>query len=404
MAGILIAPNAFKGACSAIAAAEAMAAGVKAACPVCETTQMPIADGGDGLLVVLERLWQPHHRIERRSLTVTGPLGKPVTAMLLWLPEQRIAAIEMALASGLALLAPAARDPLQTTTLGTGECLCAALDLGARRILIGLGGSATHDGGMGVATALGYRFLDGHDQPLAPVGASLNKIARIDACQADPRLKTAEIIAIRDVANPLCGPKGAATVFAPQKGAQPDQIPRLEAGLRQLALCYARDLGADVSEQPGAGAAGGLGAGLIACCNARLEPGANYLLDLAGFTERLRTTDLVLTAEGQLDASSLDGKATGVIAARAASAGIPCIAIAGRLPASTRERQALRQAGLSALFSLCSRPVTQQQAHTDTLGLLAAATEEVIRLWSIRADLLQSLRRSERALSWLDPQ
>ncbi|WPL15426.1 Glycerate kinase [Thiorhodovibrio winogradskyi] len=340
-----------------------------------------MADGGDGMLEILEHLWRPQQQVERHRLRVTGPRGKQVTAALLWLPAERTAAIEMALASGLALLGPTERDPLHTTTWGTGECLRAALDLGARRILIGLGGSATHDGGMGAASALGYRFLDARGQQLPPMGASLNQVARIDASGADPRLHTADIIAIRDVANPLCGPQGAAAIYAPQKGARPDQIPMLDAGLRQLAECYARDLGQKVAEQPGSGAAGGLGAGLLACCNARLEPGASYLLDLAGFAERLQESDLVLTAEGQVDASSLQGKATGVIAARAAAAAVPCIAIAGRLPSSASERQALHHAGLTALFSLCPGPMTLAQAEAEVGELLATATEDVIRLW-----------------------
>lgn len=371
---ILIAPNALKGCCSAAAAAAALAAGAARALPTAELVRVPVADGGDGLLAVLGASLGA----EQRSYLVQGPRGARVEAPLGWLPAQRTALIEMALASGLALLAPAARDPLLTSTHGTGELVRHALDLGATRIILGIGGSATNDGGVGLANALGWGLPDAAGRLVEPVGGRLGEIARLVADRVDPRLAEVEIAAICDVDNPLLGPRGAARVYAPQKGADAAAVARLEAGLTHLAALMERDLGLRLAERPGAGAAGGLGAGLIAFCGATLCPGAELVLDLVGLDRHLAGADLVLTAEGQLDATSLQGKAPGAVAAHAARLGVPCIGIAGSLGAAP-QRAALHAGGFTAVFSLCSGPMTLAQAQDRGEELLAAAAEQAIR-------------------------
>lgn len=378
---LLIAPNALKGCCSAPEAAAAMQRGAQRARRDIATRLVPLADGGDGMLEVLERLLEKNRAQQHLEVRVQGPDRRPVRAPLLWLPEERTAIIEMARASGLSLLSPEQRDPFRTTSLGTGECLQFALELGAGEVLIGVGGSATHDGGIGLASALGYRFLDRQGQAVEPTGGKLLSITRIDATRADPRLRRAKITVIRDVDNPLCGPAGAAAVYAPQKGARPDQIGVLDRGLAHLAELFRRDLGIDVMELPGAGAAGGAAAGLVACCGARLEPGADYLLELTGIERHLGWADLVLTAEGRLDRQSLYGKAPGALAARAAARGIPCIAIAGQIPSHPpSEREALNRHGMTAVFSLCPGPVSLRQACRQSADWLAATTEQILRL------------------------
>ncbi|TVQ85246.1 MAG: glycerate kinase [Chromatiaceae bacterium] len=378
---ILIAPNALKGSCTAATAAAALGVGAARAAPMAELVLLPVADGGDGLLDVVAAVLGA----EQRICQVHGPRGTPGTAALGWLPTRRTALIEMALASGLALLAPAARDPLLTSSRGTGELLRQALDLGAERIILGLGGSATNDGGVGLASALGWGLPDAAGRPVEPVGGRLGEIARLVADEVDPRLDQVRIEAICDVDNPLLGPRGAARVYAPQKGADAAAVVQLEAGLAHLARLMERDLGLRLADQPGAGAAGGLGAGLVAFCGATLCPGAELVLDLVGLDQHLAGADLVLTAEGRLDAQSVQGKAPGAVAAHAARLGVPCIGIAGSL-GTAPERTALHAAGFTALFSLCPGPIDLLQAQARSAELLAAVAEQAVRtLLSARA-------------------
>jgi glycerate kinase len=372
MPKIVIAPNALKGSCSAAAAAAAMARGIARALPGADTIELPVADGGDGLAEVLLSALDG----ERRSLRVTGPRFTPVDATLIWSPARRIAVIEMALASGLALLAEGERDAAATTTRGTGELMRAALDLGAAQIIVGLGGSATNDGGLGMAQALGWRFPDAAGQDVQPVGAGLGSIARIDGTGKDKRLDATRIEAVCDVSNPLTGPRGAAAVYAPQKGAGPAQVAALDAGLAHLAALVERDLGLRVRELPGAGAAGGLGAGLVAFANASLRPGAELVLDLLALDSHLDGADLVLTAEGQIDVQTAQGKAPAVVAARAKAQGIPCLAIAGGIGANIG---VLHDIGIDAVFSLCRGPMTLDAARAQAEGLLADAAEHAVR-------------------------
>jgi glycerate kinase len=369
---IVIAPNALKGSLSAKAAAEAMACGVRRAAPQAELVLLPVADGGDGLLEVLEDVLQ----MERLPLTVTGPLNTPVSASFLYDPTRRLAVIEMATAAGLALLTPDRYNPLAATSFGVGELLKAALDRGAGHIILGIGGSATNDGGTGMARALGARFLDQAGNELPGDGASLIQINKIGLDGLDPRLGQADIQVICDVDNPLLGQHGAARVFAPQKGASPEQVVQLEAGLAQLADVIEQDLGQDVRELPGAGAAGGLGAGLSAFLQAELTPGAGLVLELLELKQALAGADLVLTAEGRLDEQTRHGKAPAAVAARAHALGIPCLALAGGLGPGS---ETLLATGIDASFSLCPGPVTIAQAMQEAREYLAAATEQVLR-------------------------
>jgi glycerate kinase len=372
---IVIAPNALKGCLTAAQAAEALACGVARATPDSEIVLVPVADGGDGLAEVLV---DALHGVEQTAL-VTGPLGDPVSARFCHVPARRLAAIEMATASGLALLTKERLNPLLTTTLGTGELIKAALDLGIVHLIIGIGGSATHDGGIGMATALGARFLDGNGQPVEPVGGALATIQRIDLSHLDPRLATVRIEVICDVDNPLLGERGAAQVYSPQKGATPDQVRMLEAGLAHLATIIDRDLGLDVRDLPGAGAAGGLGAGLKALLKAELRRGVDLVLDLVGLNEQLRGADLVLTAEGQIDVQTAFGKAPAGVAERARAHGVPCIAIAGSVGSVGSGLEALHDLGINAVFSLCPGPVSLEQAMAAGGAYLAAAAEQVVR-------------------------
>ena len=370
---LVAAPNALKGSCSASAAAAALAAGARRAAPGAEVVEVPVADGGDGLLEVAVQVLGA----ERVPVAVTGPRFTPLAAEFGWLPRARTAIVELALASGLARLPPAQRDPCATTSLGTGELMRRALDLGAETLIVGLGGSATNDGGIGMAQALGYRLLDASGAPVEPVGGALARIARIDPAGVDPRLARVRVEAVCDVDNPLLGARGAAAVYGPQKGAGAGAIARLDAGLARLAAVLERDLGVAVAEVPGAGAAGGLGAGLLAFCEAALRPGAEVVLDLIGFDRHLDGADLVLTAEGRIDAQSGSGKAPGAVAARARRRALPCIAIAGGL--DDEARSALHALGFDALFSLCCEPMTLAEAERRSEELLAAAAEQAVR-------------------------
>ncbi len=368
----VVAPNAFKGSLTARQAAEAMAAGVRRAVPDAEVALVPVADGGDGLVAVLADALGG----EILAREVHGPRVGTVRAEFLYLAERRTAVIEMALASGLALLPDAERDPTQTTTFGTGELIAAALELGARRILLGLGGSATTDGGIGLAAALGARFLDSAGTEVRPVGGEMNRIERIDLEPLRRRLAGVAVEGVCDVDNPLLGPRGAAHVYGPQKGATPAQVKELDAGLARLAQVVARDLGREVAEVPGAGAAGGLGAGLMAFLDATLRPGVAAVLDLVGLEENLQAADLVLTAEGRIDGQTACGKAPAGVAAAARQAGIPCLALAGGLGEGVEE---LHAAGIAACFTICPGPVSLEQAMRAAGPYLTAATEQAVR-------------------------
>jgi glycerate kinase len=369
---IVVAPNALKGSLGSVAAAQAMSAGVRLAAPAAEIVQLPVADGGDGLLEVLGT----GEGLERIPCRVTGPLGSPVDCALLYAADRRLAIIEMAAAAGLALLPSSGLDPMQATTFGVGELLRLALDHGARRIILGIGGSATSDGGTGLARALGARFLDAHGKELPGNAAALQHIKRIDLEQLDPRLAQAHIDVICDVDNPLLGAAGAARVFSPQKGASPEQVEAIEAGLENRANLVEQQLGRDIRNLRGGGAAGGLGAGLVVFLQAALRPGAELVLELTGFEAALDGASLVLTAEGRLDSQTAHGKAPAAVAGLASRHGIPCIALAGSLGPNL---QALQAAGITACFSLCPGPLDLDAAMQQAAPLLTRACEQAVR-------------------------
>jgi glycerate kinase len=369
---IVVAPNALKGSLGAVAAAQAMAAGVRLAAPAAEVVQVPVADGGDGLLEVLGA----GKELQRIPCRVSGPLGNPVDSALLYAAERGLAIIEMASVAGLALLPSSGLAPMQATTYGVGELLGLALDHGAQHIILGIGGSATSDGGTGLAKALGARFLDAHDEELPGNAAALQHIERIDLERLDPRLAQVRIDVICDVDNPLLGPNGAARVFAPQKGASPEQVEAIEAGLENLANLVEQQLGRDIRSLRGGGAAGGLGAGLVAFLQAELRPGAALVLELTGFEAALEGTSLVLTAEGRLDDQTTHGKAPAAVARLADRHGIPCIAVAGSLGENL---EALQAAGVSACFSLCPGPLELDDAMQQAAPLLTRVSEQAVR-------------------------
>jgi glycerate 2-kinase len=317
------APNAFKGTLSARAAAAAMARGVRDA--GADAIEVPVADGGDGTLDVLLAARGSDSRITRHR--VSGPIGKPVTARLGWLGD-REAVVELAEASGLRRMDVSALDALHATSRGTGELIRIALDAGAQKIVVGVGGSACTDGGAGLLQALGGHLLDSGGDEIGPGGAGLEEVELIELSAVRRALSQCSIEVACDIRGPLLGPQGAARMFAPQKGASTEDVIRLERALTRLAAVAARLGGGDVSGIPGAGAAGGCGFGL-ALCGARLVPGARAVCDLVGLDAALREATVAITGEGRLDRQTPTGKAPAEVAARATAHGIPCVAIAG---------------------------------------------------------------------------
>lgn len=371
---ILAAPNAFKGSLAAENAALAMEKGILAASSEIEVVRLPVADGGDSLLDILTpALGGTIFQVE-----VRGPLFTKHLARYCYVDELRLAIIEMAEASGLVLVPEDLRNPLNTTTYGTGELLAAALDQGAERIIVGIGGSATCDGGIGMAAALGYRFLDARGKEIPLTGGGLRSLAQIDADAVDPRLEKTILEVACDVNNPMFGQRGAAYVYGPQKGASNEQITILDQGLVHLSLLMKWQLGFDPSGLAGGGAAGGLGAGLKVFCKASLEKGIELVLDTLDFANQLKGIDLVITGEGKIDHQTCYDKAPAGVARAAKAAGVPCIAICGSLGHGLDD---LHQLGLDAIFPITREPQTLAQAMDQAGELLSLATEQAVRLF-----------------------
>jgi glycerate kinase len=325
---VLVAPDKFRGTLTASQAAAAMAAGWRRARPGDEPEEVPMADGGEGTLdALLAALGGERHRVR-----VTGPLGDPVEAEygVARGPGGRVAVVEMARASGLALVPEGRRDPLRTTTRGTGELILEALRHGPQEVIVCLGGSATNDGGAGMAQALGVRLLDAEGREIGPGGAALLRLARVDATGLERAARSVRFLAATDVDNPLVGPAGAAVVYGPQKGARPGDVVLLDRALAHYASVLHRDLGIDVRELPGAGAAGGLGAGLVAFLGARIRPGVDVVMEALGLEARAERAHLVLTGEGSLDAQSLRGKVVAGVLRTARAVGRPAVVLCGR--------------------------------------------------------------------------
>ena len=369
---IVIAPNAFKGSLSALDAAQAIAEGVQAAAPDAGLVLLPIADGGDG---TVDALVAATHG-EQRTLPVRGPLGDRIDAGYGLIDAAATAVIEMAKAAGLALVPADKRDPRITTTYGVGELLHHAYEAGARHFIVGIGGSATNDGGAGMAQALGYHLLDEAGHELAPGGLALKKLARIHLGGVHADWKEAIVDVACDVSNPLTGPSGASAVYGPQKGATPEMVAELDTALRRLAEIIRRDLGVDIESLPGAGAAGGLGAGLVAFVGARLRPGAEMVMEALKLDEKLNSADLVITGEGRLDSQTARfGKGPAAVARHARNAGIPVIGIAGSL-ADENELQLL----FDGLMPTVVEPRSLDQAIAQARPLLVQAASRAMRL------------------------
>ena len=370
---VVIAPDSYKGCLSALEVAKAMERGVLSVFPSAEVRKIPIADGGEGTVAALVTATNG----QLRQTEVTDPLGNKIIAHWGVLGDGRTAVIEMAAASGLPLVPKEKRDPRVTTTYGTGELIKAALAEGLAKIIIGIGGSATNDGGTGMARALGVRFLDAAGQEVAAGGGSLAEICQIDATGLDPRLKNTEIVVACDVDNPLCGTRGASAVFGPQKGATPEMVQQLDAGLAKYASCARQATGRDVAEKAGAGAAGGLGAGLMFFTPAQLKPGVEIVLDAVGFSDIVRDADFVITGEGRTDFQTAFGKAPVGVAKVAKTHGVPVFCISGGLGEGADD--VLAQ-GIDAVMSICDRPLSLEECMAAGAQLIEPAAARLSRI------------------------
>ncbi|CAI0914767.1 glycerate kinase [Serratia quinivorans] len=373
---VVIAPDSFKESLSAMAVAEAIERGFRQIYPQVQYVKLPMADGGEG--TVDSMVAATGGEIVR--VEVTGPLGQPVSAFYGLLGEGETAVIEMAAASGLHLAPKGQRDPRITTSYGTGELILAALERGVKTIILGIGGSATNDGGAGMMQALGARLLDDQQQPLPPGGAALARLAQIDLSAVDPRLQHVSVTAACDVDNPLCGPHGASAVFGPQKGATPEMVTQLDAALSHFGSLLQQATGREVLNAPGAGAAGGMGAALLGMLNARLRPGIEIVIETLRLEEALRDADLVITGEGRLDSQSIHGKTPIGVARVAKRHGLPVIGIAGSL---SKDYQVVHQHGIDAAFSVLDRVVTLEEALTDAADNLEVTARNVAAVWKL---------------------
>lgn len=370
---VIVAPVSFKGTLSAPDAACAMTAGVRRAWPDAEVVEAPLADGGEGTAEALVAAT----RGRLVSCRVTGPLADPITASFGLLgPDETTAIVEMAQAAGLGLVPEERRDPRRTTTYGVGELLRSAVRTGARRIIVGLGGSATNDGGTGAMAALGVRFLDADEQPLPPGGAGLARLAHIDLSGFDFPTGRISVLAASDVRNPLTGPNGSSAVYGPQKGADAAMVAELDAALAHYGAILHRELGRDVARLPGAGAAGGLGAALAAFLNAEFRPGIDVVLDAVNFEAQAHDADWVLTGEGRLDRQTLSGKAISGLLARCRTLDLPILAFGGSVEAEAVH--ALQQQGLTQAISLVADSVTVEMSLQNPVGVLSDAVTRTL--------------------------
>jgi len=371
---IVLAPNTFKESLSATRVAEAMKAGVQKVYPNAECICVPLADGGDGTTEALVAAKNG----EWRELSVHDPLMRPAQARYGLIDNGQTAVMEMAAASGLWRLQEHEKNPLKTTTYGTGELLRDAIEQGVGKILIGIGGSATNDGGIGMAAALGYRFLDRDNNELQPIGETLNSICKIDSSRVIQAIRQVQIYVASDVTNPLTGKEGASAIYGPQKGATPKMVETLDAGLRNLAERCQEDLGVVIGDFPGDGAAGGLGAGLRAFAQAEIKPGFDLVADVAELNQALQDADLVFTGEGKLDASTRFGKVPSGVAKRAKVYNVPVIGLSGAIEG---DAASLQECGIDAVFSIVPGPVTIETALQHAEEWIERTTEQVMRLW-----------------------
>ncbi|MCS5666286.1 MAG: glycerate kinase [Dehalococcoidia bacterium] len=373
---VIIAPQGFKGGISGLEAARAISRGVAAVVPDAETVLLPVADGGDGTLHALVDATGG----EIFTSTVTGPINQQVEAQWGVMGDGRTAVVEMARASGLAMVPTGRRNPKTTTTLGTGQLILEAVERGFNRVIVGLGGSATNDAGAGMATALGVKFLDAAGRTLPSGGAALARLDRIDTSGVIAGLSGIEIVGATDVTNPLCGPTGASAIFGPQKGASKEVVAELDAALVRFAQVVKRDTGQDVLDIPGAGAAGGLGAGLIAFAGANLRSGIDMVCQVLDFDRHLEGADLVFTGEGRADLSTVFDKAPVGVARHAKAYGVPTVLLAGSLGEGHEE---LYDHGVASVLCISDGAMTFQQALGRTGEMLQGTAERAVRLFLI---------------------
>ena len=369
---IIIAPDKFKGSLTALQVAQAMAEGVRLIDPTIEVHQLPLADGGEGSADVLTQAVGG----QTITIAVKDPLFRTIEASYGLSADGQMAFVEMATASGLALLEKHERNPLLTTTFGTGELILDALQRGAKRLIVCIGGSATNDAGMGIAAALGFRFLDKNGAALSPIGQNLAAICRIDIDSVTPLLQNVEVVVACDVSNPLHGPNGAAYVYAPQKGADAAAVQQLDNGLVNFSQVVQNQFGIDLQTVEGSGAAGGLGSGCVAFLNAKLQSGIETVLQAVEFEKHLIGADLVLTGEGKIDQQTLQGKLIAGVARAANAQHVPVVALCGTLSLSPQEIDTL---GLSYAVSVLASPVTLQEAMNDAHQNVRDSTAAVVR-------------------------
>lgn len=373
---ILICPDSFKESLSAIEVCDCVERGLKKADSKFKIEKIPLADGGEGTVNALVLA------TNGRSLKcrVKDPLGRTIWAKYGILGDGRTAIVEMAAASGLALVPMDKRNPLVTTTYGTGEIIGNALNRGCGKIIVGIGGSATVDGGAGMAQALGVRLLDGKGREIGFGGGEIEKVEKIDLKFMDRRIAKTEFIIASDVKNPLLGPRGAARVYGPQKGATPKMVERLERGLSSFARVIRKELSISVENLPGSGAAGGLGAGLYAFLGAKMGSGVELVMRIARLEHRIKKADLVITGEGRLDRQTLYGKAVMGVVKMARKYGVPIICIAGSIMPEAKD---LYRLGVKGLFSITTMPMSLEEAMRESRSLLINASENLGHLLSL---------------------
>ena len=360
---IVIAPDSFKGSLTAVEVSDAIEQGIREIFPESEIVKIPMADGGDGTAHCLVNATGGKILIEK----VTGPLGDEVLASYGILGDKKTAVIEMAEASGLTLVPENRRNPLVTTTYGTGQLIKFALDQGCRKMIIGIGGSATNDGGAGMVQALGAKLLDKDGEEIGFGGGELKKVFRIDTKYLDNRLSETKVLVASDVSNPLCGPQGASRIYGPQKGATPEVIEELDESLAYFAGIIKRDLNKDVKDIPGAGAAGGLGASLMAFLNAELRPGIEIIIEIVKLEQAIKGADLVITGEGKIDSQTIYGKAPIGVAKIAKKYHIPVIAVAAIIG---NDADIVYQYGINTLLKISEPPMNLNESKAKKYRLI----------------------------------
>ena len=373
---IVIASDKYKGSLSALEVCRIIERTIKEIGPDIEVMISPMADGGDGTVETLVESLDG----KLIELKVKGPLGEPVNARFGMIGNDT-AVLEMASASGLVLVPEEKQNPMETTTYGTGELILKAIDMGSKKIIVGIGGSATTDGGMGMAQALGYRLLDSNGDLLGPGGKGLARLASIDNSGINSKLLSTTIEVASDVDNPLYGKKGAAYVYGPQKGADPEMVKALDEGLINYAKIVARDLKKDIADLPGAGAAGGLGAGLAAFAGGILKPGTDIVIETTGLEDKIKDADLIITGEGAMDEQTFYGKSAYGVAKLASKYNIPVITINGSVLSDRNNIDEKNSSLFSGNFSIMNKPMKLEEAIRDAEELLSGATAEIISFY-----------------------